>query len=126
VGKNKFVFYETWEWLLLHCFLPALPAGSSGQLLENFDEVTGTLEYKGQAHPYIAAALIALNEPDDLFLSQDVPRAINYAEATSALHNLIHVAPTAMTEFAVGLDSGISGAQVDGAEAEPAEQNDGT
>ena len=96
VGDGEFVFYETWEWLLLHCFLPALEIGSSGQLFDRFDETTGRLVYMGGEQPYIAAALIALNEDDDLFLSSNLPRPLTYAEATEAIAKLINVAPTAM------------------------------
>ena len=47
LADGKFVFQETWEWLLLHCFLPALEIGSSGQLFDSFEEATGRLMYKG-------------------------------------------------------------------------------
>ncbi|MQX37619.1 hypothetical protein [Roseospira navarrensis] len=96
VADEKFVFYETWEWMLLHCFLPALPIGSSGQLFDSFDETTGHLEYMGHEQPYIAAALITLNEDDDLFVAPELPRPLKYAEATEALRTLINVSPTAM------------------------------
>lgn len=96
VAEDKFVFYETWEWMLLHCFLPALPVGSSGQLFDEFEVSTGRLVYMGHDQPYIAAALIALNEEDDLFVAPELPRALKYAEATDALAGLIHVSSTAM------------------------------
>ena len=44
--------------------------------------------------PYIAAALIALNEDDDLFVMPELPRPINYSEATSAIATLISVSPS--------------------------------
>jgi hypothetical protein len=69
VAGDKFIFYEVWEWLLLHCFLPALPTGSGAQLFDHFDEKTGKLTYMGNDQPYVAAALITLNEDDDLFVS---------------------------------------------------------
>ena len=96
VADEEYVFYETWEWLLLHCFLPALAIGSSGQLFDRFDETTGRLDYMGQEQPYIAAALIALNEDDDLFASSKLPRPLTYGEATGAISDLINVSPTAM------------------------------
>ena len=96
VDDEKFVFYETWEWMLLHCFLPELPVGSSGQLFDEFNETTGRLVYMGQDLPYIAAALIALNEEDDVFVAPELPRVIKYAEATEALTEMIKVSPTAM------------------------------
>ena len=96
VGDEKFVFYETWEWMLLQSFLPALPAGSSAQLFDEFDETTGRLVYMGNDQPYIAAALITLNEDDDLFVAQELQRPIKYAEATEAVADLIKVSPTAM------------------------------
>lgn len=96
VGDEKYVFYETWEWMLLHCFLPALPVGSSGQLFDEFDEKTGRLVYMGHDQPYIAAALIALNEDEDLFVAAELPRPLKYAEATEAIAALIHVSPTAL------------------------------
>ena len=94
LGEDRFVFYETWEWLLLHCFLPALEVGSSGQLFDAFDEATGRLTYKGREQDYIAAGLIALQEDDNEFVAAELPRAIKYAEATEAIAGLIHVAPT--------------------------------
>ena len=96
VGDEHFAFYETWEWLLLHCFLPALQAGSSGQLFEHFDETDGRLEYMGENQPYIAAALISLNEDDDLFVAPELSRPIKYSEATAALGKLLNVSPSAM------------------------------
>lgn len=96
IGDQKFAFYETWEWMLLHCFLPALPVGSSGQLFDDFDETTGRLMYMGHVQPYIAVALIALNEDDDLFVAPELSRPIKYAEATEALRALINVSPTAL------------------------------
>ena len=94
LGEDRFVFYETWEWLLLHCFLPALEVGSSGQLFDEFDEATGKLTYKGREQDYIAAGLIALQEDDNEFVAEELPRAIKYAEATEAIATLIHVAPS--------------------------------
>lgn len=96
VGDEEFVFHETWEWLLLHCFLPALAIGSSGQLFDRFDETTGRLDYMGREQPYIAAALIALNEEDDLFQSSELSGPITYREATEAIADLINVSPMAM------------------------------
>ena len=93
LSEERFVFYETWEWLLLHCFLPALPAGSSGQLFDEFDEASGKLTYMGQQQDYIAAGLIALQDDDNEFVAAELPRAIKYAEATEAIVALIHVAP---------------------------------
>src|SRR5262249_16904242 len=94
VADNKFVFYEVWEWLLLHCFLPALPKGTSGQLFDEFDEKTGKLTYMGHEQSYVAAALIALNEQEDLFVAPELPRPIAYSEATSAIASLIRVSPS--------------------------------
>ncbi len=96
VGDEKFVFYEIWEWILLQSFLPALAAGSSGQLFDEFDETTGRLVYMGQDQPYITAALITLNEDEDLFVAPELPRPLKYVEATEAVAELIKVSPTAM------------------------------
>lgn len=93
LSEEKFVFYETWEWLLLHCFLPALPVGSSGQLFDDFDEASGKLTYMGKQQDYIAAALIALQDDDNEFVAAELPRVIKYAEATEAIAGLITVAP---------------------------------
>lgn len=93
LNEKRFVFYETWEWLLLHCFLPALPAGSSGQLFDEFDEASGKLTYMGQEQDYVAAGLIALQEDDNEFVAAELPRAIKYSEATKAIAALINVAP---------------------------------
>lgn len=93
LSEEKFVFYETWEWLLLHCFLPALPVGSSGQLFDEFDETSGKLTYMGRPQDYVTAALITLQDDDNEFVAVELPRAIKYAEATEAIAALIHVAP---------------------------------
>ena len=93
LGENTFAFYETWEWLLLHCFLPALPTGSSGQLFDTFEEASGKLIYMGQEQDYIAAGLIALQDEDNEFVAAELTRPIKYAEATEAIAALIHVAP---------------------------------
>lgn len=106
VADEKFVFYETWEWMLLHCFLPALPVGSSGQLFDEFDETTGRLVYMGHEQLYIAAALITLNEDEDLFVAPELPRPLKYAEATEAIAALINVVPTAMHPPEAGPDDG--------------------
>jgi hypothetical protein len=97
IAPGKFAFYETWEWMLLLSFYPALEIGSSGQLFEDFDPATGGLTYMGKRQPYIAAALITLNEEDDVFMSPDLPRPIRYGEATAAIGRLIQVDPTDMT-----------------------------
>ena len=111
-GEEQFVFYETWEWLLLHCFLPALQAGSSGQLFEEFDETTGRLIYMGQDQPYIAAALIALNEDEDLFVAPELSRPLKYSEATVALCGLLSVSPTTM--IFPNSESGSEGVEAEG------------
>ena len=100
INKDKFIFYEIWEWLLLHCFLPALPAGSSGQLFEKFDEKTGKLTYMGEERDYIMSSLITLQDNDSEFFTSGMPRAIKYAEATQAISTLIHISPvhTALPE----------------------------
>lgn len=94
VGDGHFAFHEAWEWTLLLGFLPALPAGSSGQLLGDFDPATGVLAYMGAPQPYAAATLVALNESEDVFEHAALPRPIRYAEATEALAALINVVPT--------------------------------
>ena len=91
VEDKKYVFYETWEWLLLHAFLPALPIGSSGQLFDDFNPETGRLEYMNHEQDYIAAALITLNEEDDPFAATELPRQIKYGDATKALSELINI-----------------------------------
>jgi hypothetical protein len=97
LGDGKYVFYETWEWLILFCFLPALNEGSSGQLFDDFDPATGELRYKNKKQNYIAAALITLHDRDDEFVSENLPRPIQYGEATAAIIELINAVPTIMT-----------------------------
>ena len=97
VETGKYVFYETWEWLLLHAFFPALPKGSSGQLFEDFNPETGRLEYMDNEQDYIAAALITLNGEDDLFTATELPRQIKYGEATKALSEIINISPKLVT-----------------------------
>lgn len=95
IAADRFEFFETWEWLFLLGFLPNLPRGSSAQLLENFDPQTGSINYKGKRQPYIGAALIALNDDDATYTAQvnGAARRVTYAEATTALGNLLNVDP---------------------------------
>jgi hypothetical protein len=96
LADKHYVFYETWEWMLLFCFLPALGVGSSAQLIENFDAATGSIQYRGQPQRYIAAALISLTVDDDVFSEQidGVTRSLTYGQATQAIAMLLHVDPT--------------------------------
>lgn len=93
VEDEKYIFHETWEWLLLHAFFPALPVGSSGQLFDDFNPETGCLEYMDHEQDYITAALITLNEENDLFSATELPRQIKYGEATKALSEIINISP---------------------------------
>ncbi len=93
LAEKRFVFYEPWEWLLLHCFLPELPAGSSRELFENFDEASGKLTYMDKEQAYVSSGLIALQEDDSEFVASELPRSITYSEATQAISDLIHVVP---------------------------------
>lgn len=95
-GEDEFRVIEHWEWLLLFCFPGGLPPGSSGEAFENFDVATGELRYMGDSQPYIYAALLGLNAPDEAFSAtvSGSLKTITYREATEALTALIHVAPT--------------------------------
>lgn len=95
VAEKDFRLVETWEWLLLFCFPGGLPPGSSGEAFENFDVESGTLTYMDQAQPYIFAALLGLNSPEETFSASvdGTLKTITYQEATEALTNLINVAP---------------------------------
>lgn len=103
VEADQFVFHEEWEWLLLLCFFPALPKGSSGQLLDDFDPDSGSLTYMGKDQPYVFSALIALNVEDAQFSTnvEGITKQLSYQEATSALARLIHVSPLAFDETEV-------------------------
>jgi hypothetical protein len=90
---GAFTFHETWEWMLVFGFLPALPPGSSGQLVGDFDPATGRLDYMGSSQPYVSAALIALSESDDVFEHPQLGRSISYAEATAAVQAFLQVEP---------------------------------
>jgi hypothetical protein len=97
VTPDRYVFYEQWEWLLLLCFYPALPRGSSGQLLDDFNPSNGSLTYMGHSQPYIFAALVALNVEDAQF-STDVEGTamhVSYRDATEAMRRMIQVNPKA-------------------------------
>jgi hypothetical protein len=96
LDDDSFEFFETWEWLLMLCFLPALEAGSAAQLLENYDPASGAISYKGKPQPYVAAGLLALNEPNSIFVADlpGGPRQITYAEATQALRTMLNVSPS--------------------------------
>lgn len=93
LDDGTFAFQETWEWMLLLGFLPALPPGSSGQMLGDFDPVSGRLDYIGKPRPYVAAALVSLSEGDDVFEHPKLARPITYAEATAAVSALVQVDP---------------------------------
>ncbi len=95
VSSDKFIFHEEWEWLFLLSFFPALPKGSSGQLLDDFNPETGSLQYMGREQPYIFSALITLNVEDANFSTDvgGVTKQLRYQEATSALTRLINVSP---------------------------------
>lgn len=93
LGNGTFAFQETWEWMLLLGFLPALPPGSSGQMLGDFDPMSGRLDYIGKPQPYVAAALVSLSEGDDVFEHPKLARPITYAEATAAVSALVQVDP---------------------------------
>jgi hypothetical protein len=96
VAADQFVFHEEWEWLFLLCFFPALPKGSSGQLLDDFDPQSGSLIYMGKDQPYVFSALITLNVEDAQFSSDGggTSKQLSYSEATAALARLIHVSPS--------------------------------
>lgn len=93
LDDGTFAFHETWEWMLLLGFLPALPPGSSGQLLGDFDPASGRLDYLGKPQPYVAAALVALSEGDDVFEHPKLAQSITYAQATTAVAALVQVDP---------------------------------
>lgn len=93
LDDGTFAFHETWEWTLLLGFLPALPPGTSGKAFDDFDPANGQLKYMGKSQPYIAAALVALSESDDVFEHPKLARPITYAEATAAMSAFITVDP---------------------------------
>ena len=95
VGAGRYVFHEEWEWLLLLCFYPALPKGSSGQLLDDFDPASGALIYMNQPQPYIFGGLVTLNVEDAQFSAEvdGQTRRLTYGEATEAIRHLINIAP---------------------------------
>lgn len=93
IAENKFIFWEAWEWCLILCFYPALPRGSSGQLLDDFDPKNGKLTYMGKPQRYVFSALVALNVEDSQFeikIDGGLKR-ITYQEATEALREMLHV-----------------------------------
>ncbi len=93
LGDDEFQTVERWEWLLLLCFPAGLEPGSSGEVFDNFAPDTGQLSYLKREQPYIFAALLCLNSPDEK-LSIEVEgnlKSISYREVTDALQQLIHV-----------------------------------
>lgn len=94
LNDGTFAFVEAWEWMLLFGFLPALPPGSSGQMLGDFDPTSGTLDYMGKRQPYITAALVALSEGEDTFEHPKLQHAIRYSDATAAVAEFLKVKPT--------------------------------
>lgn len=95
LADEEYIAHPEWEWLLWYCFWPKLDNGSSGQVFDGFDPLNGKFTYMGHPQPYIAAGLVMLNDPSDVFV--DEPRGsirFNYQQATDALRNLIRVAPT--------------------------------
>ncbi|MDA8327506.1 MAG: hypothetical protein M0Z83_00875 [Betaproteobacteria bacterium] len=100
ISADQFVFHEEWEWLFLLCFFPALPKGSSGQLLDDFNPENGLLIYMGKDQPYVFSALITLNVEDAQFstVAGDATKKLSYQEATIALTRMIHVRPMFLDE----------------------------
>lgn len=103
VASDKFIFHEEWEWLFLLCFFPALPKGSSGQLLDDFNPETGSLQYMGKEQPYVFSALITLNVEDAHFATNigGTIKQLSYQEATSALKRMILIRPMIFDEVEV-------------------------
>lgn len=97
LDDEEFKPYPEWEWLLWYCFWPKLGHGSSGQVFDGFDPVNGKFTYMGHEQPYIAAGLVTLNDPQDIFDDQQHSLQISYLEATEAIRQLIRVAPVSPT-----------------------------
>lgn len=94
LGDAEFKPYSEWEWLLWYCFWPKLAHGSSGQVFDGFDPANGKFTYMGHEQPYVAAGLVTLNDPQDVFVDQQHNLQISYREATEAIRQLIKMAPT--------------------------------
>jgi hypothetical protein len=88
---GQYLFHETWEWMLLFCFLPALEPGSSGQAFDDFNVSTGVLRYRGKVQPYVYAVLVTLNEDEDTLAHPDLLRPVRYSELTKAIAALINI-----------------------------------
>ena len=93
LDDEEFRPYPEWEWLLWYCFWPKLNHGSSGQVFDGFDPANGTFTYMGHVQPYIAAGLVTLNDPEDMFVDQPHRLQISYQEATTSITQSIRVAP---------------------------------
>jgi hypothetical protein len=106
VAEESYIFYEDWEWVLLFCFYPALPQGSSGQLIDDFNPESGKMIYMEKEQAYIFAALITLNVEDSQFVKNidGVTKQVNYQDATLALADFIKVSPADIEE--VGANNG--------------------
>ncbi|MGX7651898.1 AAA family ATPase [Shewanella putrefaciens] len=49
-GSSNFSFPDGWEWIVVFAFESPLPAGTSGELLSNFNANNSTLDYKGDSN----------------------------------------------------------------------------
>jgi len=106
LDDEEFKPYPDWEWLLWYCFWPKLGHGSSGQVFDGFDPMNGKFTYMGHEQPYIAAGLVTLNDPQDMFVDQQHNLQISYQEATEAVRQLIQAAPVSPTSASM---SGLEG-----------------
>lgn len=85
--SGGFVF-PSWEWLMVLTFTRPLPAGTSGESINNFNPVDGTIVYHGKCY-HIASLGIVPTPVDNLEVNLDDNNVVTYEEATAALKSFL-------------------------------------
>ena len=102
LGAEQFCRDDGFEAHVLFVFHGATPRGSSSETF-GFDPSTGAMNYRGEALPYIACALIGLRDRADAIevtIEEDgapTPRPLTYKAVLDALSASIQVKPKGAT-----------------------------
>ncbi len=89
LGQANFRFPDEWEWIVQFAFTKALPVGTSGDVLTDFNVQDSTLSYKGRETPKIAypighiSLIKTLAHPEPIQLASG--EHFSYRDATEAL-----------------------------------------
>ena len=98
VGKSNFIFPSDWEWMVSFSFSDPLAAGSSSEVLSDFDPLNSTIGYKGRnnkthtPHPISVIGLIKSKG----VTTQSVTvgnQTVTYDDATSSIARFLGQGP---------------------------------